>query len=96
MGHQTVVELLLGKDGVDVNKANNDGLTPLFRASQMGHEKVVELLLGKDGVDVNKANDDGDTPLMVAAHGIVRRLLLNFLDGDPFANHVYASDIYFV
>jgi ankyrin repeat protein len=78
MGHQTVVELLLGKDGVDVesllglkantdgvdvNKAHKNGATALFIASQWGNAKVVELLLGKDGVDVNKANDDGDTPL---------------------------------
>ena len=101
MGNANIVKLLLGKDGVDVNKAdvteaNTNGVTPLWMASRYGHVEVVELLLGKDGVDVNKANTNGKTPLMVSASPKVQRLLLNFLDGDPFAHHVYASDIFFV
>ena len=49
--------LLLGKEGVDVNQATNDGATPLFIASQKGHAEVVSLLLGKEGVDVNQASE---------------------------------------
>ena len=96
MGHEKVVELLLGKDGVDVNKTDNYGVAPLFIASRKGHQNVVKLLLEKADVKVNEPNFDGKTPLMVSASPKVQRLLLNFLDGDPFAHHVYASDIFFV
>ena len=54
-----MVELLLKADGVDVNKAREDGTTPLFIASREGHSSVVELLLKADGVDVNKGDRDG-------------------------------------
>ena len=32
-GHSSVVELLLKADGVDVNKGNKDGATPIFIAA---------------------------------------------------------------
>ena len=54
-----MVELLLKADGVDVNKGDEDGATPLYIAAQEGHASVVELLLKADGVDVNKAREDG-------------------------------------
>ena len=66
-GHAEVVSLLLGKEGVDVNQATNDGATPLFIASQKGHAEVVSLLLGKEGVDVNQATNNGTTPLYIAS-----------------------------
>ena len=56
--------MLLAKEGVDVNQANNGGSTPLCAASQNGHCEVVSMLLAKEGVDVNQATDDGlHTPL---------------------------------
>jgi ankyrin repeat protein len=78
-GHTSVVELLLKADGVDVNKAREDGTTLLFIAARHGHASVVELLLKADGVDVNKAREDGTTPLFIAAqngHTSVVELLL--------------------
>ena len=51
-----MVELLLKADGVDVNKAREDGITPLYIAARHGHTSVVELLLKADGVDVNKGD----------------------------------------
>ena len=80
-GCAEVVERLLARDDIDVNKARTeDGSTPLFMASQKGHTEVVERLLARDDIDVNKAmTDDGSTPLCVAvAHGhrkVVKRLL---------------------
>ena len=69
MGHEKVVELLLGKDGVDVNEANKNGATPLIIASRWNKANIVNLLLGKDGVDVYKANTNGETPLIMAMQG---------------------------
>ena len=38
-------------DGVDVNKGDEDGYTPLLIAAQQDHPSVVELLLKVKGVD---------------------------------------------
>ena len=40
--------------GADVNKAMDDGATPLYVAAQEGHEAVVRALI-EAGADVNKA-----------------------------------------
>ena len=52
--------------GADVNKANNDGLTPLYVGAQEGHEAMVRALI-ELGADINKASDKGVTPLHIAA-----------------------------
>ena len=45
-GRVEVVERLLARDDIDVNKATTgSGCTPLFIASQNGHTEVVERLL---------------------------------------------------
>ena len=67
-----MVELLLKADGVDVNKAKEDGITPLYVAAHKGHTSVVELLLKADGVDVNKGIEDGTTPLFIASQKVTR------------------------
>jgi ankyrin repeat protein len=51
--------------GADVNKATDDGWTPLAIAVQEGHEAVVWALI-ELGADVNKATEDGVTPLAIA------------------------------
>ena len=52
--------------GADVNKAYDNGVTPLLCAAQKGHEAVVRTL-SEAGADVNKATDNGWTPLAIAA-----------------------------
>ena len=80
-GCAEVVERLLARDDIDVNKAETDnGCTPLCEASQNGHTEVVERLLARDDIDVNKATTSaGVTPLLMAsANGhteVVGRLL---------------------
>ena len=51
--------------GADVNKAMDNGATPLYMAAQNGHEAVVRALI-EFGADVNKARDNGRTPLSVS------------------------------
>jgi cytohesin len=50
----------------DVNKATDNGWTPLLIAAHNGHEAVVRALI-QAGADVNKATDTGMTPPYMAA-----------------------------
>ena len=52
MGHHEVVDLLLRHDGIDVNQADVNDVTPLYIACELGHFEVVELLLRRDDIDV--------------------------------------------
>jgi len=52
--------------GADVNKKDNDGMTPLLIAVTLGHKEIVELLIAK-GADVNVADPFSMTPLHFAA-----------------------------
>ena len=54
------MKVLLGA-GVDVNKADTDGWTPLPMAAHGGHGDVVKDLFGA-GADENKSGADGGTP----------------------------------
>ena len=53
-GHAEVVSMLLAKQGIDVNQAEDHGATPLLIASEEGHAEVVSMLLAKEGIDVNQ------------------------------------------
>ena len=54
--------------GADVNKADNDGDTPLYAACGNGRAEVVATLLAENA-DVNQAANDGTTPLYAACGG---------------------------
>jgi ankyrin repeat protein len=60
------VQALL-QGGADVDKARDDGTTPLFIASQQGHLPVVQALL-QGGADTDKVADNGATPLCMSSH----------------------------
>jgi hypothetical protein len=73
-----VTQMLISKRA-DVNKANSNGETPLYRATADGLSDVVWRLIFEHA-DVNKANNNGETPLYrAAADGLsdVVRLLIN-------------------
>jgi len=63
-GHAAIAEMLLAR-GADVDKANQDGATPLFMASRNGHAAVAELLLAR-GANFNSTTSGGSTPLQIA------------------------------
>ncbi len=48
--------------GAEINKAAENGETPLYTAAERGHEAVVRALI-EAGADVNKSVNDGATPL---------------------------------
>jgi ankyrin repeat protein len=42
-----IMELLLTKEGININDTNDEGLTPLFQSVRCGHREAVEFLLPK-------------------------------------------------
>ena len=65
-GRFPIVQYLL-QQGADMNKANNEGCSPLYAAAQEGHLPVVQYLL-ELGTDKDKAMNEGATPLFIASH----------------------------
>jgi hypothetical protein len=64
-GHEAIVRTLIVA-GTDVNKAMDNGVTPLYISAQNGHKTVVQVLI-ELGANVNKVMDTGGTPLYIAA-----------------------------
>ena len=64
-GHEQCLTLLLGA-GAEVDRPNENGVTPLYIAAQNGHEQCLKLLLGA-GAAVDLANNKGATPLNMAS-----------------------------
>jgi ankyrin repeat protein len=57
---------VLIKAKVAIDKANDNGTTPLYMASQFGHLGIVKALI-KAEATVDKAMDNGESPLIIAA-----------------------------
>ncbi|XP_046673820.1 ankyrin repeat domain-containing protein 33B-like [Homalodisca vitripennis] len=67
-GPVSLLEALLSLEGVDVNKPDNEGNTPLHFAAQAGQVESVNYLLSRcSGIEVDARNHLGFTPLMKAA-----------------------------
>ena len=49
-GKTDIVKLLLNQDGIQVNKGNNNGFTPLYFAVTAHHTNIVQLLLKQEGI----------------------------------------------
>ena len=66
-------------DGAEVDRAKEDGATPLFVACDNGRVDAARLLL-ENGAEVDRATENGQTPLFIACsegHVEVARLLLD-------------------
>jgi len=90
--------MLLERNGVDPNKPDLVGRTPLSWASSSGHEVIVRMLLERNGVDPNKLDSAGRTPLWWASssghEGIVRMLLeQNGVDPSDGHDHARAENL---
>ena len=60
------VKLLLTCNGVDPDKQNHLGQSPLWWAASWGKVEMVKLLT-EGGANPNKADNEGETPLMIAS-----------------------------
>jgi cytohesin len=52
--------------GADVNKVNDNGMTPLYVGAQEGHEAILQALI-EAGADISMATDTGWMPQYAAA-----------------------------
>lgn len=66
-GHADCVRLLLAVPGIEVNKGDRDGETPLFKACRNGHTECARLLLEIPGIDINSRNREGLSPFAAAS-----------------------------
>ena len=78
------------KEGIDINKAAENGFTPLHIAAQNSHSGIVEALIGA-GANVNKTTKDGDTALCIAkkvGYEEIVNTLRNTPSENPFLSFV--------
>ena len=77
-GNEEVVEILLGREEVNPDKADKWGNTPLSDAACNGHEGVVKIVLEWDEVNPDRAVKWNQTPLPLASlrghEGVVKIL----------------------
>ena len=65
-GQKSIVQIFLQKGGINVNKRDAEGNTPLHYACLKGFRDIVNMLLEHDA-DVSVANNCAETPLHAAA-----------------------------
>ena len=86
-----LVDRLLAERGVDVNKADGAGNTPLIAACCRGmYPEVVKSLLARQDIEVNAGNGDGATALIEAArlgHAEIVDILVSEYVSFSWKNH---------
>ena len=78
-GQKGIVQIFLKKGGIDVNKRDAEGNTPLHYACLKGYRDIVNLLLDNDA-DVSIANNLSETPLHAASRS-GNKEIIGRLDG---------------
>jgi ankyrin repeat protein len=63
--HATILQYLIDQ-GAILNRADNDGATPVYISAQKNSPECLALLL-QHGADANRANIDGGTPVFISA-----------------------------
>ena len=78
-GQKSIVQIFLKKGGIDVNKRDAEGNTPLHHACQKGYRDITVMLLEKDA-DVTATNNMSETPLHAAARTGNKEIIERLLD----------------
>ncbi|MBQ2380130.1 MAG: ankyrin repeat domain-containing protein [Akkermansia sp.] len=63
VGHENILDVLLTIPGIDVNKADMNGDTPLHHAVREGHREIALRLLNAPGIQPDRQNCEGKTAL---------------------------------
>ena len=93
-GHESIVQMLLKRGGVDLNGKDRRTDTPLSLAAKQGHEAVVRLLVESNDVDNDKNAKDyyGATPLIWAAKNGHLAIVQLLIERDDVDFHVTDND----
>ena len=67
-GKTKLVQMLIQKADISVNKSTITGITPLMRAAFYGHYEIVEALINHPKINLNKRNGKGNTALDMAIY----------------------------
>ncbi len=67
----------LVKLGAQVNARNQEGVTPLHKATEQNHKAYIEFLI-RNGADVNCSDAEGNRPLHIAVKRGIDQSLLSF------------------
>lgn len=59
--HLEIVDRLLQEKGIDINRSNRKGVTPLINACARGHLRIVNRLLADKNIDVNATHPKRNT-----------------------------------
>ena len=88
-GQKNIVKILADRGGIDLDRRDAEGNTPLYHACRQGYRDVAALLLER-GADPSLANNRGETPLHAAARSgnreIIDRLMARGADPDAADN----------
>ena len=94
-GQKGIVQIFLKKGGIDVNKRDAEGNTPLYYACLKGFRDIVNLLLDNDA-DVFVSNNLSETPLHAASRSgnkeIIGKLVQYGAELDATDNELDATD----
>ena len=91
-GHESIVQMLLKRGGVDLNDKDSRWDTPLTLAAKQGHEAIVRLLVERDDVDKNVKDFHGITPLTWAAKNGHLAVVQLLIERDDVDIHVTEND----
>ncbi|MDT3405589.1 ankyrin repeat domain-containing protein [Mucilaginibacter terrae] len=80
-----IVEAFLKKGGINVDKRDGLGNTPLYYVCSKGAKDIVKLLINA-GADVNLANNTSETPLHLAARAGSKEIIKMLVDAGADVN----------
>jgi len=80
-----IVETFLKKGGINIDKRDAQGNTPLYYASKKGARDIVKILVEK-GADINLANNYSSTPLHIVSQAGNKEIVAILLDNGADIN----------
>ena len=92
-GQKGIVQIFLKKGGIDVDKRDVEGNTPLYHACLKGFRDIVNLLLDSDA-DVSIANNCSATPLHAVARSGNKEIIGKLVQYGAELDDTTASQVY--
>jgi|GEM_PF-3366218 len=58
-----IIKKIININGIDINKIDNDGMTPFSLAVMSQNLEIIKLLSNQKEIDINKADNNGESPI---------------------------------